>query len=139
MKSKKICVLATAMMLTFVGTTTAMASTLSENTTCEESIVNEENGSTIILQWQENTNYVLGNKVIYEGNLYECIVDHSRLSPLTKYVWKDMGKFEFPQWRENTNYVLGDKVTYKGNVYECIVDHSRLSPLTKYVWKLIIE
>lgn len=45
-------------------------------------------GEVKVPQWKSNTKYVVGNRVMYEGKTYECIVDHSKLSPLTKYVWK---------------------------------------------------
>ncbi len=41
-------------------------------------------GEVKVPQWK----YIVGDRVMYEGKTYECIVDHSKLSPLTKYVWK---------------------------------------------------
>jgi len=143
MKSKRTYSLVTIMTLLLAGTinVTANASVQEKNKTLTDKlpaniIANSVEGNkTTIPEWTKNTRYYVGDKVIHEGKIYECIVDHSRLSPSTKYVWKLMGE----EWKRNTRYYVGDRVIYEGNIYECIVDHSRLSPSTKYVWKLIGE
>lgn len=147
MKSKRTYSLVTIMTLLLAGTinVTANASVQENNKTLTDKlpanvVINSvEENKTSIPEWTKNTRYYVGDKVTHEGKIYECIVDHSRLSPSTKYVWKLIGEDKLPEWKRNTKYYVGDRVTHEGKIYECIVDHSRLSPSTKYVWKLIGE
>ncbi len=143
MKSKRTCSLVTIMALVLAGTINVNVNasvqenhkTLTDKLPTNIVINSVEGNKTTIPKWTKNTRYYVGDKVIHEGNIYECIVDHFRLSPSTKYVWKLIGE----EWKRNTKYYVGDRVIYEGNIYECIVDHSRLSPSTKYVWKLMGE
>ncbi|MBS5825287.1 MAG: hypothetical protein KID00_15830, partial [Clostridium argentinense] len=50
-------------------------------------------GENKLPEWKRNSKYYVGDRVTHEGKIYECIVDHSRLSPSMKYVWKLMGEF----------------------------------------------
>ena len=136
MKSRAICALAATLMLTAVGTNSVSAASQIGNVTNVDKQINlTEEKLDKITPWQHNTKYSVGEKVEYKGKVYVCIVDHSRLSPLTRYVWNEV---IIPEWKMDTKYFVGDKVMYQGKVYVCIVDHSRLSPLTNYVWKSIL-
>jgi len=139
MKSTKICALVMGVMLTFAGATTSVSAATQSQNNATGVVVNTTVKASIINEWKENSKYVVGDKVTYQGKIYECTVDHSRLKPTTKYVWKQIGEVKFPQWQPNTKYTVGTRVMYEGNIYECTVDHSRLLPTTKYVWKLIVE
>lgn len=88
MKSKRIYSLLLVAMFVSMGTTTALATTskVSCNNT-NKSIVTSVNKSNVST-WTKNTRYCVGDKVSYNGNTYECIIDHSRLLTTTTYVWK---------------------------------------------------
>ncbi|MCK8523054.1 M12 family metallo-peptidase [Aquimarina sp. D1M17] len=64
--------------------------------------------------WSNNVNYVAGDKVTYQGRLFERTANNS---------WNDLGAcstdpcFEVPQWSDSTNYNPGDLVIYQGNLF----------------------
>ncbi|RDY22978.1 hypothetical protein CHF27_010760 [Romboutsia maritimum] len=137
MKSRRIYALAAATILTIAGTNSVSAATKVETKANNNYTVNKvvnltETKLSKVTKWKSNTKYFVGDKIVYNGNIYICKVDHSRLSPTIKYVWN---KVEIPKWEKSTKYSVGDIVMYENKVYECKVDHSKLSPTTTYVWE----
>ncbi|WP_282079656.1 M12 family metallo-peptidase [Aquimarina algiphila] len=67
-----------------------------------------------INEWSGNVTYVAGNKVTYQGRLFERTANNG---------WNDLGKCSSDpcsvavQWTENTIYSPGDVVIYNGNVW----------------------
>ena len=65
-------------------------------------------------EWSGNVNYTAGDKVTYQGRLFERTANNS---------WNDLGQcsddlcFEVPQWSSNTTYNPGDLVVYQGNLF----------------------
>ncbi len=68
-----------------------------------------------IAAWQSGVNYAVGDKVIYEGNLFER----------TSSGWNNLGPCPsqdpcqgLAAWQSGVSYAVGDKVTYQGNLFE---------------------
>ncbi|MBS5824652.1 MAG: hypothetical protein KID00_12525, partial [Clostridium argentinense] len=120
MKSKRTYSLVTIMALLLAANinVTANASiqentkTLTNKSQSNVAVNSLEKNKTAIPEWTKNTRYYVGDKVTHEGKIYECIVDHSRLSPSTKYVWKLIGENKLPEWKRNSKYYVGDRVTH---------------------------
>lgn len=103
-------------------------------------------------EWQQpsSTNpYLTGDKVIYEGKIYESLIDNNTWSPEDyPQGWKLISEPEpeapsdesaIPEWHQpdSTNpYQIGDKVTYNGQIYESTVANNVWAPGV-YGWSLV--
>ena len=102
-------------------------------------------------EWQQpsSTNpYLTGDKVIYNGQIYESLIDNNIWSPADyptgwKLIQDEQNPEEqtIPEWQQPdaTNaYRIGDKVSYNGLVYESLIDNNVWSPESyPQGWKLI--
>lgn len=98
------------------------------------------NESDIVLYetWQSGKQYAVGDKVIYLGNLYECIQAHQSQDDWTPAtvpaLWKKKGTpgTEYPDWVQPTGahdaYALGDKVTHREKHWQSTVDANIWEP-----------
>ena len=113
-------------------------------------ILTSEDGEPQEWQQPSSTNpYLTGDKVIYNGLVYESLIDNNTWSP-EDYPegWKLISEPEpevpsdestIPEWTQpdSTNpYQTGDKVTYNGHTYESTVDNNVWAP-DVYGWSLI--
>lgn len=96
-------------------------------------------------EWQQpgSTNpYLTGDKVIYQGQVYESLIDNNVWSP-SDYPdgWRlveDEPEQELtpeepiiPEWQQpdaGSAYMIGDKVMYNGSVYESTINNNVWSP-----------
>jgi len=116
-------------------------------------ILTSEDGEPQEWQQPSSTNpYLTGDKVIYEGLIYESLIDNNVWRPdLYPDGWKLISEPEsdestpeepiIPDWQQPdaTNaYHIGDKVKYNDLIYESLIDGNVWSP-TDYPagWKLI--
>ena len=116
-------------------------------------ILTNESGEPQEWQQPSSTNpYLTGDKVIYEGLIYESLIDNNTWSPADyPQGWKLISETEpnqnestpeeptIPEWTQpdSTNpYQTGDKVTYNGHTYESTVDNNVWAP-DVYGWSLI--
>jgi hypothetical protein len=113
-------------------------------------ILTSEDGEPQEWQQPSSTNpYLTGDKVIYNGLLYESLIDNNTWSPADyPQGWKLISEQEsevpsdeptIPEWTQpdSTNpYQTGDKVTYNGHIYESTVDNNVWAP-DAYGWSLI--
>lgn len=117
-------------------------------------VLTSEDGTPQEWQQPSSTNpYLAGDKVIYNGLIYESLIDNNVWSPDNYPAgWKLISEPEpeqepetepeeetIPEWVQpnSTNpYQTGDKVTYNGNTYESIVDNNVWAP-DVYGWNLI--
>ena len=96
--------------------------------------------------WQENVDYAVNDRILYNNILYKVLISHTSQSDWTPDV--SHGLFAkvlipndnvIPEWEQpdSTNpYMNGDKVVYNGNTYVSIVDNNVWPPDT-YGWELI--
>lgn len=94
--------------------------------------------------WKIETNYVTGDRVLYEDILYKVLQDHTSRESCTpadapslfaKVLIPDENVI--PEWEQpdSTNpYMTGDKVTYEGKIYVSIIDNNVWLP-TEYGWE----
>lgn len=111
----------------------------------EQAIVMENveyiaNTSDIVLYntWQSGVAYEVGDKVIYLGNLYECIQAHTSQDDwtpaLTPALWKRKGDptVEFPDWVQPTGahdaYAKDDKVSHNEKHWISAIDANIWEP-----------
>lgn len=103
-------------------------------------------------EWQQPSSinpYLTGDKVIYNGLVYESLIDNNTWSPEDyPQGWKLISEQEpevpsdeptISEWTQpdSTNpYQAGDKVTYNGHTYESTVDNNVWAP-DVYGWSLI--
>lgn len=113
-------------------------------------ILTSEDGEPQEWQQPSSTNpYLTGDKVIYNGLVYESLIDNNTWSPAAyPQGWKLISEPEpevssdestIPEWTQpdSTNpYQTGDKVTYNGHTYESTVDNNVWAP-DVYGWSLI--
>lgn len=105
------------------------------------------------VDWEEETNYYVGDYVKYEGDLYKIIQSHKSQSnwypPQVPAIYKLIAKKEevenidtdypeFVQPNGNNGYSKGDIVKFNNNIYESMIDNNVWSPEAYPAgWKLI--
>ena len=102
-------------------------------------------------EWQQpsSTNpYLTGDKVIYNGQIYESLIDNNVWSPADyptgwKLIQDEQNSEEqiIPEWQQpdaTSAYHIGDKVSYNDLIYESLIDNNVWSPESyPQGWKLI--
>ena len=96
--------------------------------------------STVIKEWQASTKYLVGNFVIKNAILYECITDNTD-ETFNPAKWKAISKDGLSAWESNKQYSLYDTVVENEEVYFCIMEHTSSNTfqddLDAHKWKLI--
>lgn len=104
-------------------------------------LTNEDTGEPVAWEQPDSTNpYMYGDKVIYNGAVYESIIDNNIWSPIDyPQGWRLIETEEetpveetIPEWvqPDSTNpYRIGDKVSYQGLIYQSTIDNNIWSPL----------
>lgn len=103
--------------------------------------------------WQEGAVYNSGDRVVYDGNVYEAKWWSQGDNPanpgnIGNNPWKLIGPAEddgtvsdpvgdYPEWEYGKVYVEGDRVRYNGNVYEAKWWIQHATPGTSDAWKYI--
>jgi len=79
-------------------------------------------------EWQPNTQYNVGDLVLFGGSVYACIEGHVSNGSLNDNVdkWETFvfGRRFLGDWQPNTNYGLRALVRYNGIVYKCVLGHT---------------
>ena len=77
--------------------------------------------------WHAGTDYITGERVRFEGQLYRCVQTHTSHSVWTPSdtpaLWTPVAEpGEIPEWRQPTGeqdaYALGDKVHHNGATWQ---------------------
>lgn len=99
-------------------------------------------------EWQDGTDYHVGDRVRHEGTLYKCLIAHTALSDwmpnAAVSLWAVVlipDPDEIPEWvqPDSTNpYMKGDRVRYNGKVWESDIDNNVWSPET-YGWHEVTD
>ena len=96
--------------------------------------------STVIKEWQASTKYLVGNFVIKNDILYECITANTD-ETFNPAKWKAISKDGLSVWESNKQYSLYDTVVENEEVYFCIMAHTSSNnfqdDLDANKWKLI--
>ena len=96
--------------------------------------------STVIKDWQSGTKYSVGDFVIENDVLYECITDNNDIT-FNSVKWKPISKEGINAWQNNKQYALYDLVVEDEELYMCISPHTSSSDfqtdLDANRWKLI--
>ena len=89
-------------------------------------------------QWNNNTQYTIGDKVRYEGILYKCLQAHTSqalcIPTMAVSLWAKVlipDPEVIPDWEQpdSTNpYMKGDKVRFEEHIYESLIDNNVWSP-----------
>lgn len=94
--------------------------------------------------WKEDVDYVIDDRVLYDGVLYKVITEHTSQadwmpdvapSLFTKVLIPDGNViFDWEQPESTNPYMVGDKVIYNGAVWVSIVDNNIWKP-GEYGWE----
>ena len=87
-----------------------------------------------ITYWATNTNYDVGNIVLYNDEFYKCIVTNNSGSSFDSSNWKKIPDIVLANWQANTAYKLNQVVVHDGKVYRCITAHTSSSTFTQANW-----
>lgn len=96
--------------------------------------------------WKVETNYSIGDRVLYNDVLYKVITAHTSQETWTPDTAPSLfakvlipDEDIIPEWvqPDSTNpYKVGDKVTYNGTTYVSIVDNNVWAP-DAYGWEIV--
>ena len=96
--------------------------------------------ATIIKDWQSGTKYFVGDFVIKNDILYECITNNQDIT-FNSVKWKAISKDGVNAWQSNKQYALYDLSVEDEDLYLCISPHTSSSDfqtdLDAERWKLI--
>lgn len=97
-----------------------------------------------ISDWQEGLNYLLNQKVNYNGNTYFSLIENNQNKPIDENYWSiiETNIENIQEWKqpESTNgYFIGDKILFEGNIYESLIDNNVWSPETYSAGWQIVE
>lgn len=109
-----------------------------------------ESVSILYPKWGNNTNYILGDTVLYNDQLYRCLQNHrsqpdwdpeNSPSLWSKLLYDPSGEIKEWEQPDSTNpYMKGDKVTHNEKTWESLVDNNVWEPGavgTESLWKEI--
>jgi len=89
-------------------------------------------GRSFLGTWTDTTNYNVGDIVLYQGSLYNCINSHTSLNFANDFsnwlLFAETLNF-VGDWTAETTYGVGTVVKYGGNNYKCIVPHTAITNL----------
>lgn len=100
-------------------------------------------------EWKVGKGYTVGDRLLYNGELYKVITSHTSIETWTPNVAHSLfAKVlnetldgSIPKWEQpnSTNgYTKGDKVMFEGKTYESLIDNNVWSPSTYPAgWQLI--
>lgn len=100
-------------------------------------------------EWKVGKGYTVGDRLLYNGELYKVITSHTSIETWTPNVAPSLfAKVlnetldgSIPEWEQpnSTNgYTKGDKVMFEGKTYESLIDNNVWSPSTYPAgWQLI--
>ena len=85
--------------------------------------------------WQVETEYLVGDVVVYSGQAYTCIGKHVSSDNLTDGLESSIENWEYltessnwlTDWTAETKYNIGDVIRYGATVYRCILSHTSAS------------
>ena len=103
---------------------------------------------SIYPDWKSDVDYEVGERVLYEDNLYKVLTAHKSQSDWTPDVAVSLfakvlivDPNVVPEWEQpdSTNpYMKGDKVMYNGVTYESLIDNNIWSPESYPAgWKVV--
>lgn len=104
------------------------------------------NGVELFPAWKTDVQYVLNNRVRYDGRLYKCVQAHTSQQDwtpdVTPALWVDVAEpGTIPVWKQPTGaqdaYMAGDKVWFpeeNTTVYVSTVDFNTWAP-NVYGWE----
>ena len=98
--------------------------------------------------WQEDTAYMVDQRVRYNNILYKCLTAHvsqsSWMPDVSPSLWARVlipDENVIPEWEQpdSTNaYKIGDKVMFEGQVYESVINNNIWSPAAYPAgWQLV--
>ena len=94
-------------------------------------------------EWAPGVMYEMGDRVIYEGQAYDCIQRHYSYAgwePLiVPALWHIPAECSGPGWTAGVAYAVGAEVTYQGTTYRCLQAHTAYSgwepSITPALWE----
>ena len=101
-----------------------------------EILTDENNEPQEWVQPSSTNPYLTGDKVIYENQIYESLIDNNVWSPADypqgwQLITQEEEEQTIPEWQQpdSTNpYMTGDKVTFNNSIYESLIDNNIWSP-----------
>lgn len=98
-------------------------------------------------EWVADKNYVINDRVIYDGNLYKCVQSHTSLDTwtpdATPALWTKVAPPNvIAEWIQPTGaqdaYQTGDKVLHNNSVWVSTADNNVWEP-SVYGWEIFSE
>jgi len=83
-------------------------------------------GKSFVGSWTEGTEYNLGDIILFDGNLWECVQDHlasTFFADIAHWTEKTLHQGFVGDWQQNTSYGPGSVVKYNGIAYKCEFAH----------------
>lgn len=119
------------------------AQTLTDEQALEVSLMFDE--------WKVGKGYTVGDRLLYNGELYKVITSHTSIEiwtpdvapSLFAKVLNETIDGSVPEWKQPDSvnaYMIGDKVMFEGQVYESLIDNNVWSPSANPSgWQLVEE
>lgn len=94
-------------------------------------------GGLGIVDWQIDTEYTVGQIVLYNNILYKCNTQHTSTTFSADSSNWDFIYSEIQDWTANTYYKANSNVIHDNKLYKCITSHTSSSTWSDVNWQLI--
>ena len=109
-------------------------STTTFDTTKFDLVGGNSSGATIS-DWATGTTYSVGDLVIHDNNIYQCITAHTSTTfTADASNWNLIGSKGIDFYTVGESYNVNDIVIYNGNIYQCITAHTATSTFDATKW-----
>lgn len=79
--------------------------------------------------------YDIGDIVIYNGSIYQCITAHTATFTFDNTKWEEISKSGIPYYNQDTYYKVDDQVVYNNKIYKCVTAHTSTSTFDSTKWE----
>lgn len=77
-----------------------------------------------IYNWEQNTDYIINDVVLYNQNIYRCIENNNSGTTFIKSNWTKVDSGGIDIWQSSTQYLVNDFVENNNNIYKCLIQHT---------------
>ena len=101
-----------------------------------EKVISLCRSTTEIKEWEANTQYAVGDKVMRDNqsDMYICKTAHTSASSFDVTYWNPIDA-----WTQETSYAVADLCKYRSRYYRCIENHTSTSSFDINKWNAATE
>ena len=109
-------------------------------------IIEGENSKGVeILEWKDNVNYEVNDYVLYDNNLYKCLIQHTSSTNFKSDIanWNliidgtTCNGIQITEWTSGNTYKVDDYVIHDNKIFKCLTENSDVT-FTETNWTIVV-